>query len=343
MSSLVRASAVGVVALALVVPSGATAAAKKPKHTVTVNQVDVLPKTTSKNLNRKCGKSKSATKIRKRSTSRPTKNRVRTVTYYCSGGTRTQLWIKKLTKTVTVPGPVVTVPAAAGARRPAPKGFRLTLLHNNDGESKYGVGDSIVGYGGVTRFKTVLDRLRGEADALNAARAGERQGHGHDQLGRQLPRRPEPAASFQRFDAGQGPFYDSIALDRHRLRRDHDRQPRVRLRARRAWQQLIEAPSERRAVPDRQHRLRRGAAACRRCATAAGSPTRPSSQGRPADRHHRRHHAGRAQHLLAGPEREVPHRRRGDRQRRGRAPDRGGREQDHPVARTCRTSTPRRR
>ncbi len=121
MSSLVRASAVGVVALALVVPSGATAAAKKPKHTVTVNQVDVLPKTTSKNLNRKCGKSKSATKIRKRSTSRPTKNRVRTVTYYCSGGTRTQLWIKKLTKTVTVPGPVVTVPAkpapAAGAPR----------------------------------------------------------------------------------------------------------------------------------------------------------------------------------------------------------------------------------
>ena len=179
MSSLVRASAVGVVALALVVPSGATAAAKKPKHTVTVNQVDALPKTTSKNLNRKCGKSKSATKIRKRSTSRPTKNRVRTVTYYCSGGTRTQLWIKKLTKTVTVPGPVVTVPATpAPAPAAAPKGFRLTLLHNNDGESKYGVGDSIVNYGGVTRFKTVLDRLRGEADSRHRRPAADR-GQGH--------------------------------------------------------------------------------------------------------------------------------------------------------------------
>ena len=117
------------------------------------------------------------------------------MTYYCSGGTRTQLWIKKLTKTVTVPGPIVTVPAAP-APAPAPKGFRLTLLHNNDGESKYGVGDSIAGYGGVTRFKTVLDRLRGEADGYNSAdlRAGNvDKGTRHGQLGRQLPRRPEPA------------------------------------------------------------------------------------------------------------------------------------------------------
>ena len=172
MSSLVRASAVGVVALALAVPAGATAAAKKPKHTVTVNQVDALPKTTSKNLNRKCGKSKSATKIRKRSTSRPTKNRVRTVTTYCYGGTRTQLGSRSVTKTVTVPARSSPVPVDAGAdagAAPAPKGFRLTLLHNNDGESKYVVGDSIASYGGITRFKTVLDRLRAEA-ATDAGR-----------------------------------------------------------------------------------------------------------------------------------------------------------------------------
>ena len=208
MSSLVRASAVGVVALALVVPSGATAAAKKPKHTVTVNQVDALPKTTSKNLNRKCGKSKSATKIRKRSTSRPTKNRVRTVTYYCSGGTRTQLWIKKLTKTVTVPGPPVVVPATPA---PAPKGFRLTLLHNNDGESKYVVGDSIAGYGGITRFKTVLDRARTEA-AADAVPANVDKGTVTVSSGDNFLAGLNLRASFQRFDAGAGPFYDSDAI-----------------------------------------------------------------------------------------------------------------------------------
>ena len=250
MSSLVRASAVGVVALALVVPAGATAAAKKPKHTVTVNQVDALPKTTSKNLNRKCGKSKSATKIRKRSTSRPTKNRVRTVTYYCSGGTRTQLWIKKLTKTVTVPAPPVIVPAAPA---PAPKGFRLTLLHNNDGESKYIVGDSIAGYGGITRFKTVLDRARTEA-AADAVPRQRRQGHGHGQLGRQLPRRPEPARVLPALRLRRGPVLRLGRDRRPRLRRGDDRQPRVRLRACPA-RPVRGLRAQRRAVSDRQHRL----------------------------------------------------------------------------------------
>ena len=52
--------------------------------------------------------------------------------------------------------------------------FRLTLLHNNDGESKYVVGDSIANYGGITRFKTVLDSLR--ADAANADAGGANKG-----------------------------------------------------------------------------------------------------------------------------------------------------------------------
>jgi 5'-nucleotidase / UDP-sugar diphosphatase len=42
-------------------------------------------------------------------------------------------------------------------------GFKLTLLHNNDGESKLATGDSVPGYGGAARFATVLDRLRDEA------------------------------------------------------------------------------------------------------------------------------------------------------------------------------------
>jgi 5'-nucleotidase / UDP-sugar diphosphatase len=43
--------------------------------------------------------------------------------------------------------------------------FRLTLLHNNDGESKLATGDSVPGYGGAARFATVVERLRDEAEA----------------------------------------------------------------------------------------------------------------------------------------------------------------------------------
>lgn len=181
--------------------------------------VSALPKTTPTNLSRKCGTSKSATKIRSRRTSRPTKQRIRTITTYCSGGTRTAFTIRRstltITKTVNVPGPTITVPAA-----PAPAAkrlFRLTLLHNNDGESKYGVGDSIAGYGGVTRFKTVLDRLRAAADSYSTAdeRAGlEDKGTVVVSSGDNFLAGLNLRASFQRFDAGTGPFYDSLALDR---------------------------------------------------------------------------------------------------------------------------------
>jgi len=207
MSHLVRAAALGVAALALALPGNAAAAkAKKPKHTVTVNTVDALPKTTLKNLSRSCGKSKSASRIRKRSTSRPTKNRVRTVTTYCSGGTRTVFWIKKVTKVVTVPAPV---PAPLPA--PAKKGFRLTLLHNNDGESKYVVGDSVANYGGLTRFKTVLDRAR-EAAAAEPVPGNLDKGAVTVSSGDNFLAGLNLRASFQRFDSGAGPFYDSDAI-----------------------------------------------------------------------------------------------------------------------------------
>ncbi|RKQ93565.1 5'-nucleotidase [Solirubrobacter pauli] len=209
MSHLVRASALGVVALALAVPGNAAAAkAKKPKHTVTVNTVDALPKTTLKNLSRKCGKSTSAKKIRKRSTSRPTKNRVRIVTTYCSGGTRTVFYIKKVTKVVTVPAPV---PAPVPVPAPANKGFRLTLLHNNDGESKYVVGDSVNNYGGITRFKTVLDQVRQEA-ADEPVPGNLDKGTLTVSSGDNFLAGLNLRASFERFDAGAGPFYDSEAI-----------------------------------------------------------------------------------------------------------------------------------
>src|SRR5215218_7539075 len=157
MSQVMRASvALGALALAVAVPGGAAAlSAKKPKHTSVVNVVNTLPTKTPKNIKARCGKSKSASKIRLRRTSHPTKNRVRTVTTYCNGGTRTVFYVKRTPK----PKPPTPVPPAT------PKNFRLTLLHNNDGESKYLMGDSIANYGGITRFKTVLDSLRRDADA----------------------------------------------------------------------------------------------------------------------------------------------------------------------------------
>jgi 5'-nucleotidase / UDP-sugar diphosphatase len=54
--------------------------------------------------------------------------------------------------------------------------FRLTLLHNNDGESKLATGDSKAGYGGAARFATVVERLRDAA----AARADRRRGDDDD-------------------------------------------------------------------------------------------------------------------------------------------------------------------
>ena len=180
--------------------------AKKPKHTSVVNVVNALPTKTPKNISAKCGKSKSASKIRLRRTSHPTKNRVRTVTTYCNGGTRTVFYIKRTLPAVKTPVPTPVTPAA-----PAPKNFRLTLLHNNDGESKYVVGDSIANYGGITRFKTVLDGLR--ADAANADAGGANKGTVFISSGDNFLAGLNLRASFQRFDAGLGPFYDSQAID----------------------------------------------------------------------------------------------------------------------------------
>jgi 5'-nucleotidase/UDP-sugar diphosphatase len=53
-------------------------------------------------------------------------------------------------------------PAAAKPDKPA---FELTLLHNNDAESKLLTGSTTPNYGGAARFATVVDRLKAQADA----------------------------------------------------------------------------------------------------------------------------------------------------------------------------------
>ena len=169
--------------------------------------------------------------------------------------------------------------------------FRLTLLHNNDGESKYVVGDSIANYGGVTRFKTVLDRLRAEADAYDTAR-GERQGHGADQLRRQLPRRPEPARLVPALRRRARPVlrlatrssqlgYDAVTIGNH----EFDFGP-----ARLA--QFIAGDAAGRAVPDARTPTSARADPAVAARTGRIADSTVVEQGRRADRHHRRLAAG---------------------------------------------------
>jgi 5'-nucleotidase / UDP-sugar diphosphatase len=67
---------------------------------------------------------------------------------------------------------------ADGRKHDSKRGtFRLTLLHNNDGESKLATGSSRPGYGGAARFATVVERLRDEAEASTDRR---RHGKGGD-------------------------------------------------------------------------------------------------------------------------------------------------------------------
>lgn len=65
--------------------------------------------------------------------------------------------------TVTVPGPTVQVPGPTVEVPEPKKGFRLSLFHNNDGESKLKTGDSIPNYGGAGRFSARLEQLRSQA------------------------------------------------------------------------------------------------------------------------------------------------------------------------------------
>jgi 5'-nucleotidase / UDP-sugar diphosphatase len=64
---------------------------------------------------------------------------------------------------------VTAQPAHAG-KKPQAAGFRLTLLHNNDGESKLQTGDSRPDYGGAARFTTVVNDLRAQARMADVPR-----------------------------------------------------------------------------------------------------------------------------------------------------------------------------
>jgi len=106
--------------------------------------------------------------------------------------------------TVAMLAALLFAPSAASAANPVPGAdFSLTILHNNDGESQLiNAGSGLEDFGGVARFKTMVDGLRADATAA---------GNGVLMLssGDNFLAGPEFNASL---DNGI-PFYDTIAME----------------------------------------------------------------------------------------------------------------------------------
>ncbi len=86
--------------------------------------------------------------------------------------------------------------------------FRLTILHNNDGESQLiNAGEGLEDFGGIARFATFIRNLRNEA--MQGSPAGVKLGVILVSSGDNFLAGPEFNASLQK----GVPFYDSIGLD----------------------------------------------------------------------------------------------------------------------------------
>jgi 2',3'-cyclic-nucleotide 2'-phosphodiesterase (5'-nucleotidase family) len=114
---------------------------------------------------------------------------------------------------VLVAGLMFTVAAPeADARKDNPNrvAYWLTVLHNNDGESRLiDAGGDLTDFGGVARFATKVDELRREANKL------KQQGKKASVLissGDNFLAGPELNASFVNNEATGEPYYDSVAL-----------------------------------------------------------------------------------------------------------------------------------
>jgi 2',3'-cyclic-nucleotide 2'-phosphodiesterase (5'-nucleotidase family) len=107
---------------------------------------------------------------------------------------------------------VAAAPSGAGAAS-AQEGrvhFWLTVLHNNDGESALiNAGRGLEDFGGVARFKTLVDRLRREALTGPPSQPGAKRGVVMLSSGDNFLAGPEFSVSLR-----QGPpFFDTIAMD----------------------------------------------------------------------------------------------------------------------------------
>jgi 2',3'-cyclic-nucleotide 2'-phosphodiesterase (5'-nucleotidase family) len=106
-------------------------------------------------------------------------------------------------------GSGVATAAPPNAAPPSDIKFRLTLLHNNDGESQLVNAPGQPDFGGVARFKTLVDILR--ADAANVPpgpEAGIKRATVTISSGDNFLAGPRFMASLQK----GVPFYDSVAL-----------------------------------------------------------------------------------------------------------------------------------
>ena len=105
--------------------------------------------------------------------------------------------------------PVATAPAALAETVPGRPDYTLTILHNNDGESKLLGAPGQPDFGGVARFKTLVDQLRREA-TTGHHKPGQARKRGEIMLssGDNFLAGPEFTASLRK----GVPFYDSLAL-----------------------------------------------------------------------------------------------------------------------------------
>jgi 5'-nucleotidase len=107
---------------------------------------------------------------------------------------------------------VFTLVPLEGAGAQGKTDFWLTVLHNNDGESRLtaaGTGE-LADYGGIARFKTLVDRLKAQATTGQDSRHKGKRGVVMLSSGDNFLAGPEFNASL---DKGP-PFYDSLGLSR---------------------------------------------------------------------------------------------------------------------------------
>jgi 2',3'-cyclic-nucleotide 2'-phosphodiesterase (5'-nucleotidase family) len=107
---------------------------------------------------------------------------------------------------------VVVAAPGVGAQPPDRVAFELTVLHNNDGESKLRPflvnSDPSMPYAGVAYFKSLVDLLKAEATTGKPAKPGAKRGAVMLSSGDNFLAGPEFTASLEK----GVPFYDSIAL-----------------------------------------------------------------------------------------------------------------------------------
>ncbi|CAN5851444.1 hypothetical protein BH20ACT7_BH20ACT7_01360 [soil metagenome] len=100
-------------------------------------------------------------------------------------------------------------PAHHPPKPPEPRGFTLTILHNNDGESQLLSAPENPDYGGIARFKTVADRLKATARKTGHRHVPRRRGVVMLSSGDNFLAGPEFNSSLER----GVPFYDTTGLD----------------------------------------------------------------------------------------------------------------------------------